>query len=197
MPSTNTRGRNTATVVRVEATTAMNTSRVPVIAASSTPRPRSRALAMDSSTTIESSTTRPVASARPPSDMTFRLRPSWPMKKNVVMIETGNDSEMTKVLQPSRRNRKMIDAFDDDGEPRAPLRTEVREERARSLISRNQSPDIGFSQSINPYRGCEHGCVYCFARPSHAYLDLSPGLDFETKLFAKTNAAERLREELA
>jgi DNA repair photolyase len=75
--------------------------------------------------------------------------------------------------------------------------TRVTEERARSIISRNNSPDIGFSQSVNPYRGCEHGCVYCFARPSHAYLDLSPGLDFETRLFAKTNAAERLRAELA
>ena len=75
--------------------------------------------------------------------------------------------------------------------------TVVREERARSIISRNQSPDVGFSQSINPYRGCEHGCVYCFARPSHAYLDLSPGLDFETRLFAKANAAELLRAELA
>lgn len=76
-------------------------------------------------------------------------------------------------------------------------RTQVHSERARSIISRNQSPDIGFSQSANPYRGCEHGCVYCFARPSHAYLDLSPGLDFETRLFAKTNAAELLRAELA
>ena len=75
--------------------------------------------------------------------------------------------------------------------------TSVSAERARSIISRNQSPDIGFSQSVNPYRGCEHGCVYCFARPSHAYLDLSPGLDFETKLFAKANAAELLRDELA
>jgi DNA repair photolyase len=75
--------------------------------------------------------------------------------------------------------------------------TSVTEERARSIISRNDSPDVGFSQSINPYRGCEHGCVYCFARPSHAYLDLSPGLDFETKLYAKTNAVERLRHELA
>ena len=89
------------------------------------------------------------------------------------------------------------DAFDIDGAPRAPPRTSVREERARTVITRNQSPDIGFSQSINPYRGCEHGCVYCFARPSHAYLDLSPGLDFETKLYAKANAAERLRHELA
>ena len=77
------------------------------------------------------------------------------------------------------------------------LETQVTEERARSVISRNDSPDIGFSQSVNPYRGCEHGCVYCFARPSHAYLDLSPGLDFETKLYAKTNAAEQLRTELA
>ncbi len=75
-------------------------------------------------------------------------------------------------------------------------RTVVREERARSIISRNASPDIAFSQSVNPYRGCEHGCVYCFARPSHAYLDLSPGLDFETRLFAKTNAAQLLRAEL-
>ncbi|HEY4561252.1 MAG TPA: radical SAM protein, partial [Lysobacter sp.] len=75
--------------------------------------------------------------------------------------------------------------------------TTVTEERARTILTRNNSPDVGFSQSLNPYRGCEHGCVYCFARPTHSYLDLSPGLDFETKLFAKTNALERLREELA
>jgi DNA repair photolyase len=86
---------------------------------------------------------------------------------------------------------------DDDFTPGPRPETRVAEERARSIISRNQSPDIGFSQSVNPYRGCEHGCVYCFARPSHAYLDLSPGLDFETRLFAKTNAAELLRKELA
>jgi len=76
-------------------------------------------------------------------------------------------------------------------------RTEVREETARSIVSRNDSPDVGFSQSVNPYRGCEHGCSYCFARPSHAYLNLSPGLDFETKIFAKTNAPELLRRELS
>src|SRR2546421_3359020 len=91
--------------------------------------------------------------------------------------------------------------FDDGWTPEErderPLETTVTEERARSIISRNDSPDIGFSQSINPYRGCEHGCIYCYARPSHAYLELSPGLDFETKLFAKTNAAELLRAELA
>ncbi len=81
--------------------------------------------------------------------------------------------------------------------PPPKLRTEVTEERARSIVSRNQSPDLPFSQSLNPYRGCEHGCVYCFARPSHAYLDLSPGLDFETKLYAKTNAVDMLRKEFA
>lgn len=83
----------------------------------------------------------------------------------------------------------------DDGAPR--LRTTVTEEHARSIISRNTSPDIPFDRSINAYRGCEHGCIYCFARPTHAYHDLSPGLDFETKLFAKPNAAELLRKELA
>ncbi len=78
-----------------------------------------------------------------------------------------------------------------------PLKTHVTIERVKSIISHNNSPDIPFSQSINPYRGCEHGCVYCYARPSHAYLNLSPGLDFETRLFAKINAAEILRQELA
>ncbi|MFS8975987.1 PA0069 family radical SAM protein [Cupriavidus necator] len=81
--------------------------------------------------------------------------------------------------------------------PLPPLRTTVRIERARSILTRNASPDIPFDVSLNPYRGCEHGCIYCFARPTHAYLDLSPGLDFETRLFAKANAAERLREALA
>ncbi|HEX7324782.1 MAG TPA: PA0069 family radical SAM protein [Rhodanobacteraceae bacterium] len=83
----------------------------------------------------------------------------------------------------------------DEAAPRP--RTEVTAERARSVITHNDSPDIDFEQAINPYRGCEHGCVYCFARPSHAYLNLSPGLDFETKLRAKVNLAEVLRAELA
>ncbi len=77
------------------------------------------------------------------------------------------------------------------------LGTEVQEVPARRIITRNESPDIGFDRSINPYRGCEHGCIYCFARPTHAFLGLSPGLDFETKLFAKTNAAQALERELA
>ncbi|RYZ74007.1 MAG: PA0069 family radical SAM protein [Lysobacteraceae bacterium] len=105
---------------------------------------------------------------------------------------------------PGRFEVAVSEAVDDGWEPDAAEefaevlpRTQVREETARSIISRNQSPDIGFSQSVNPYRGCEHGCSYCFARPSHAYLGLSPGLDFETRIFAKTNAPELLRRELA
>src|SRR5438045_7560716 len=93
------------------------------------------------------------------------------------------------------------EVFDDGWTPEEkderPLQTQVTIERARSIVSHNDSPDVGFDQSINPYRGCEHGCIYCYARPSHAYLELSPGLDFETKLYAKTNAAEVLRETLA
>jgi DNA repair photolyase len=81
---------------------------------------------------------------------------------------------------------------DDESRPA----TEVTEELARSVITKNDSPDVGFDYATNPYRGCEHGCIYCYARPSHAYLNLSPGLDFETKLFAKTNLAEILRHEL-
>jgi len=72
----------------------------------------------------------------------------------------------------------------------------VVDEQVRTIISRNQSPDVPFDQSINPYRGCEHACIYCFARPTHAYWDMSPGLDFETRLIAKPNAAEQLRREL-
>src|SRR5215510_4846823 len=93
------------------------------------------------------------------------------------------------------------EAFDDgwarEEEPLPPLKTHVTHEPAKSIIARNNSPDIGFDQSINPYHGCEHGCVYCYARPAHAYVGLSPGLDFETRIFAKVNAAELLRAELA
>lgn len=77
------------------------------------------------------------------------------------------------------------------------LRTSVTIEKPRTIISRNRSPDVPFDRSLNAYRGCEHGCIYCFARPTHAYHDLSPGLDFESKLFAKPDAARLLREELA
>jgi DNA repair photolyase len=89
-----------------------------------------------------------------------------------------------------------LDARDVLDDP-APLRTTVSVEHPRTIITRNQSPDIGFDRSINPYRGCEHGCIYCFARPTHAFHDLSPGLDFESRLFAKPDAARLLRAELA
>jgi len=95
----------------------------------------------------------------------------------------------------SERRHAVDDGWDlDDDLP--PLRTSVTDEACRTVISRNSSPDIPFEQSINPYRGCEHGCVYCFARPTHAYLGLSPGLDFESVLFAKADAPALLEKEL-
>jgi len=81
--------------------------------------------------------------------------------------------------------------------PPESIATELRADTARTVITRNDSPDIPFEQSINPYRGCEHGCIYCYARPAHAYLDLSPGIDFETKIFYKLDAARLLRLELS
>ena len=90
-----------------------------------------------------------------------------------------------------------LDARDDIDDGAPPLRTTVSLETPRTIISRNTSPDIGFDRSINAYRGCEHGCIYCFARPTHAYLGLSPGLDFETRLTAKPGAAALLRVELS
>ena len=85
---------------------------------------------------------------------------------------------------------------DEDAES-LPLKTVITRETAKSIISENDSPDIPFRYSVNPYRGCEHGCIYCFARPTHAYLGLSPGLDFETRIFAKINAPQLLRAELS
>ena len=102
-----------------------------------------------------------------------------------------------------RFERGTREAFDDDWFPdgreggAAKPGTVIAIERAKRVISRNDSPDLGFSLSVNPYRGCAHGCSYCYARPSHAYLGLSPGIDFETRLFAKPEAARLLREELA
>jgi len=96
------------------------------------------------------------------------------------------------------RRREAFDDgwFTEQGEAQ-PLATTVTLERARSIITRNQSPDVPFEQSINPYRGCEHGCIYCYARPNHSYVGLSPGADFERRLFAKVNAAQLLIEELS
>jgi DNA repair photolyase len=99
----------------------------------------------------------------------------------------------------SVRKEREHDGWDRVPEPEdelPPLKTVVKADPTRTLITRNQSPDIPFNQSINPYKGCEHGCIYCYARPSHAYLNLSPGLDFETKLFYKDRAAELLDQEL-
>jgi DNA repair photolyase len=97
-----------------------------------------------------------------------------------------------------RETRVLVDdGWQNEEEELPPLKTEVMKDSSRTIITRNNSPDISFSQSINPYKGCEHGCIYCFARPTHAYLGLSPGADFESKLFAKPNAAELLARELS
>lgn len=104
----------------------------------------------------------------------------------------------TRLAHRFERDRR--EAFDDgwDGEEEgaAPPRTEVIWETAKSIIAANDSPDIHFDRSLNPYRGCEHGCIYCYARPTHSYLNLSPGLDFETKIIAKRNTVELLRDEM-
>lgn len=116
------------------------------------------------------------------------------------ILEDRRRGRGTATNKSGRFERLSAEPYDDgwntiDDLP--PLKTEVQEERARTIITRNDSPDISFDRSINPYRGCEHGCVYCFARPSHAFMGLSPGLDFETRLFVKPNAAELLERELA
>jgi DNA repair photolyase len=107
----------------------------------------------------------------------------------------GSISNLAGRYEPQLRE-SFDDGWSEDEAP-PPLRTETSLEQARTIITRNESPDIPFDRSINPYRGCEHGCSYCFARPSHAFLGLSPGLDFETKLTAKPNAAALLERELA
>ena len=104
-----------------------------------------------------------------------------------------------------RYARQIAESYDDGwgtldqeaAEERLGPETTVIEEHVKSILAKNDSPDLAFDLSINPYRGCEHGCIYCFARPTHSYLGMSPGLDFETKIIAKVNAAERLREALA
>ena len=98
---------------------------------------------------------------------------------------------------PRGRFEKLERDRHEDGQIESRPKTVITLQQARSIISRNDSPDLPFRQSINPYQGCEHGCIYCYARPSHAYIGLSPGLDFETRIFAKENAAALLREELS
>ncbi|HTQ14619.1 MAG TPA: PA0069 family radical SAM protein [Rhizomicrobium sp.] len=106
---------------------------------------------------------------------------------------SGRYERETRVLVDDGWN---ADGADPDFDGPA-LKTEILRDTSRTIITRNNSPDISFSQSINPYKGCEHGCIYCFARPTHAYLGLSPGLDFESKLLVKPEAAELLEKELA
>jgi DNA repair photolyase len=104
-------------------------------------------------------------------------------------------------INPEGRFEKVERETYDDGwiaqDDERTLKTQITEEKAASIISRNHSPDVPFTQSINPYQGCEHGCIYCYARPTHAYYNLSPGVDFETRIFAKVNAAELLRKALS
>ncbi len=143
----------------------------------------------------------------PPADESFAAPPDRMRRAAEGAAERGRGA----TFNPANRFRREIRETTDDGwQPLLPeeittsgevelppLKTIVNFTRARTIIARNDSPDIPFTQSINPYQGCEHGCVYCYARPSHAYLDLSPGLDFETRLFAKPDAAALLRAELA
>src|SRR6201995_2669454 len=121
------------------------------------------------------------------------IRPEVLRGRGAVSNAVGRYEKQTRVL--------LDDGWDDgwraDDDAPPPLRTEVINDSTRSIIAHNKSPDLSFDQSINPYRGCEHGCIYCFARPSHAYLGMSPGADFESRLFAKPNAAELLRKELS
>jgi DNA repair photolyase len=107
----------------------------------------------------------------------------------------GAPSNETSRFETQRREG-CDDGWSED-ETLEPLRTEITLERPRTIITRNDSPDLSFDRSINPYRGCEHGCAYCYARPTHAYLGLSPGLDFESRLYVKENAAALLEKELA
>jgi len=116
--------------------------------------------------------------------------------KRAVRGATHNRESLRFNLPERFADGDWLDERDGIDEPAAPVRTTVTVERPKTIIARNTSPDIPFDRSINAYRGCEHGCIYCFARPTHAFHDLSPGLDFETKLFAKPDAAALLRAEL-
>lgn len=117
-------------------------------------------------------------------------------EKAKIMCPVDPPAKRGTAANPENRYERIHVDFDaeieDDGTPPTLFYRDV----TRTILARNDSPDIGFQFSLNPYRGCEHGCIYCYARPSHAYLNLSPGLDFETRIFAKVNAAERLLEEL-
>jgi len=137
--------------------------------------------------------------ARPSGKPAWRgRRPGAPSEPDILSDRRRGRGAQTNIS--GRYEAKTREAFDDEWgslEELPAIRTDVQIERARKIITRNQSPDISFDRSINPYRGCEHGCAYCFARPTHANMGLSPGLDFETRLFAKPDAALLLEKELA
>ena len=129
---------------------------------------------------------------------TARREPAVPPDPTALPKQTrGRGARINMSGRYEPQSRVLFDDGWDSLEELPPLKTQVFIEAPKHIITTNDSPDISFEQSINPYRGCEHGCSYCFARPTHAYMGLSPGLDFESKLFAKPNAAELLRQELS
>ena len=119
------------------------------------------------------------------------------MSSRAVRGATLNDASGRFKLPAREVDGDWLDAREAIDDALPPLRTTVTVETPRTILTKNTSPDVPFDRSINPYRGCEHGCIYCFARPTHAYLDLSPGLDFESRLFAKPTAPDLLRTELS
>ncbi|MEQ1942107.1 PA0069 family radical SAM protein [Mesorhizobium sp. VNQ89] len=123
------------------------------------------------------------------------------IEESGIRVRPDRNRGRSASINPTGRFEPVTRHVFDDGweslEDLAPFKTEVQVEKPRTIITRNDSPDISFDRSINPYRGCEHGCVYCFARPTHSYMGLSPGLDFESKLFAKPDAAKLLDKELS
>ena len=123
------------------------------------------------------------------------------IEQSGVRVRPDRNRGRSAGINPAGRFEPVSRHVFDDGwnslEELPPFKTEVQVEKPRTIITRNESPDISFDRSINPYRGCEHGCVYCFARPTHSFMGLSPGLDFESKLFAKPDAARLLDKELS
>ncbi|WP_131780201.1 PA0069 family radical SAM protein [Legionella bozemanae] len=117
------------------------------------------------------------------------------MKPNQTLKNRGALSNPDGRFEPQTREH-FVDGWDIEEDILPPLETFLLPEYSKSVISHNDSPDLGFEQSINPYRGCEHGCIYCYARPSHSYVNLSPGIDFETKIFYKVDAAKLLEKEI-
>ena len=127
---------------------------------------------------------------------TFGHLPIMPIESTKARGATRNSTPTRFNLQERVVEGDWLDSVESlDGI--APRRTTVTIEKPKSILTRNSSPDIGFDRSINPYRGCEHGCIYCFARPTHAYHDLSPGVDFESRLFVKPDAAKLLHAALS